>query len=253
MLEKVVTKDKLVCNVFTTRDEMGKIAARDIAACMRKLLSEKDHINMIFAAAPSQNDVLKHLVKEENIDWSRVNAFHMDEYVGLSGRYEKSFACYLDEHIFKLVPFKSVNYLGYEQDENTVSRYENLLKENPIDITILGIGENGHIAFNDPGEADFNDKHLVKKVKLDDICRMQQVNDKTFDTFDEVPQYALSLTIPMLISSTYMFCQVPTANKAWAVRETLSADINEQVPATAMRNHEHATMYVDIQAGKYIL
>ena len=168
-------KDNLNVKIFKTREEMGKDAACDIYNVIKKLLDKKSEINMIFAAAPSQNDVLGALIQMD-IDWERINAYHMDEYVGISKNAPQSFERYLREHIFDLVPFKSVNFISdYGLD------YSKLLKENHIDIVCLGIGENGHIAFNDPGVADFCDKELIKKVELDQMCRNQQVNDGCFE------------------------------------------------------------------------
>lgn len=240
-------KDKLTVNVYENRTQMGKAAADDIAACMKKLLDSKDAINMVFAAAPSQNDVLESLLKM-SLEWNRVNAFHMDEYVGLKKEDAQSFGNYLNEHIFKKVPFKSVYYVAdYGLD------YEQLLAENHIDIVCLGIGENGHIAFNDPGVADFNDPVRIKKAKLDDVCRMQQVHDGCFPTFDDVPEYAYTLTIPQMTSADYMFCVVPAATKADAVYNTVNLEITDMCPATILRRHDNAVMYCDADSAAKIL
>ena len=253
MLIKEYVKDNLTCKVFSDRDSMGRYAADQIAAKMRELLSRQSEINMVFAAAPSQNDVLKYLAKEE-VDWSRVTAIHMDEYVGLGKRSDKTFAHYLDGAIFDRVKMKAVNYIGSDGDAETLcERYERLLREHPIDIVCLGIGENGHIAFNDPHVADFQDKRAVKLVDLDEKCRRQQVNDKTFDTLEEVPKYAVTLTIPTLVSAKYMFCVVPTANKAEAVFHTMFDAVSEKVPATILRRHPHAVMFTDEDSAKALL
>ena len=244
---KSLKKDKLAVNIYENRTLMGEAAADDIAACMQKLLSQKETINMVFAAAPSQNDVLESLLKKP-LDWNRVNAFHMDEYVGLKKEDEQSFGNYLNEHIFKKASFKSVYYVAdYGLD------YEQLLNENHIDIVCLGIGENGHIAFNDPGVADFNDPVRIKKAKLDDVCRMQQVHDGCFPTFDDVPEYAYTLTIPQMTSADYMFCVVPAATKADAVYNTVTLDITDMCPATILREHDNAIMYCDVDSGKKLL
>ena len=236
-------KDKLTVNIYKTRTEMGLAAAEDIAACMKKLLSEKDGINMCFAAAPSQNDVLESLLSMP-LPWERVNAFHMDEYVGLKKENKQSFGFYLDEHIFKKVPFKAVYYVAdYGLD------YAKILEDNPFDIMCLGIGENGHIAFNDPGVADFNDPLRIKLAKLDDVCRMQQVHDGCFPTFDAVPEYAYTLTVPQMVSAKYMFCVVPAATKADAVYNTLNLDVTDRCPATVLRTHENAFLYCDADSA----
>lgn len=248
MCIKEVKKDNLVCRVYASRDEMGKAAARDAAAKIRELLKTQDEINMVFAAAPSQNDVLKHLLAED-VDWSKINAFHMDEYVGLEDQFEKTFAYYLKTTIFDKVNLKSVNYVGSGDVEAVCKNYTALLSNRKIDIVLCGIGENAHLAFNDPPVADFNDKAVIKAVKLDEICRNQQVNDKTFDTLDQVPRYAVSLTIPTMVSTRYMFCVVPTDKKAQAVYDTMNAEISEAVPATAMRRHPNAIMYTDADSA----
>ena len=247
ILLKDFKKDKLAVNVYINRTEMGIAAAEDIAACMQRLLDEKETINMVFAAAPSQNDVLESLLKKP-LAWDRVNAFHMDEYVGLTKEHPQSFGNYLNEHIFKKVPFRSVYYVAdYGLD------YEKLLEENHIDIVCLGIGENGHIAFNDPGVADFNDPVRIKKARLDDVCRMQQVHDGCFPTFDDVPEYAYTLTVPQMVSADYMFCVVPAATKAEAVYNTVNLEITDMCPATILRRHDNAVMYCDADSGAKIL
>ena len=243
---KTFTKDKLQVGIYGSRGEMGAAAAADIAARIRELLAENEEINMIFAAAPSQNEVLSSLVADKSVEWGRINAFHMDEYIGLAADAPQRFGNFLGEHIFDLVGFKSVNYIKSENSiEAECARYTGLLKNNPISIVVMGIGENGHIAFNDPPVADFADKALIKPVKLDDICRNQQVNDGCFAKLEDVPEYALTLTVPMLMSAPYLFCIVPAATKAWAVRETLNGSIDEHCPATVLRTHDNAKLYLD--------
>jgi glucosamine-6-phosphate deaminase len=247
---KQLTKEKLDVKVYASRKEMGNAAGREIAETMRKLLAEREEIHMIFAAAPSQNETLAALVAEPDIDWTRVNAYHMDEYVGLSGDAPQSFSTYLREHIFGLVPFKSVNCIGGAADaEEECARYGKLLADNPVDIVCLGIGENGHIAFNDPWVADFDDPVKVKVVPLDEVCRNQQVHDGCFPTIDDVPKYALTLTIPALTCAAHMFCSVPAATKRDAVRRTVTEEISIDCPASIMRKHPHAVLYCDPDSG----
>lgn len=243
MCIKVFKKDKLTVEIFETRREMGAKAAEDIAKTLKELLSKKDTVNIVFAAAPSQNEVLENLCKKE-LEWNRCNAFHMDEYEGLDKYHPQSFGCFLNEHIFSKLPFKTVNYISDYGIE-----YEKLLKENHIDVVVLGIGENGHIAFNDPGVADFNDPKLIKRAKLDDVCRQQQVNDGCFPTFDDVPQYALTLTIPQMVSADYMFCVVPAETKRQAVYRTVNEEINDGCPATILRKHNATVLYCDSLSG----
>ena len=173
---------EVVLRVYGTRSEMGKAAAAEAGIVMRRMLSEKDEISCIFAAAPSQNEFLASLIEEDGIDWTRVNAYHMDEYVGLGLEDEPAFSHFLTEAIFSKVPFKSINLINgkAESAEAEAERYSGLLNAIDVDITFMGIGENGHIAFNDPAFADFNDSKTVKIVELDDVCRMQQVHDGCF-------------------------------------------------------------------------
>src|SRR5699024_8710193 len=159
-----------------------------------------DEVNIIFAAAPSQDEFLYFLAEEKNIEWPRVNAFHMDEYLGLDKNHPARFGNFLKERIFDKVSFKSIFYLnkdGYEPDEE-IRRYAALLQKYPPDVVCMGIGENAHIAFNDPHVADFKDPVLVKKVQLEEASRMQQVHDECFDLLAEVPEMAVTLTVPML-------------------------------------------------------
>ncbi len=246
--------DNLRVKQFSTRAEMGADAARDAEPIIADIISKKGVANIIFAAAPSQNETLGALLESDKIDWSCVNAFHMDEYIGLEKGDSHTFGTYLDEHIFSKVPFKSVNYVrGYAPDtEKECERYAALLKENPIDVVFLGIGENGHIAFNDPWVADFNDEKVIKAVELDNKCRCQQVNDGCFPTLDDVPTHALTLTIPTLFAATHLFCSVPAATKAEAVKNTLYAEINEDCPASVMRRHNSAVLYLDADSGKFV-
>ena len=244
---KEISKDNLKVKIFENRTKMGECAADEIAECVARLLGEKEEINMIFAAAPSQNDMLEALCKKA-LPWERINALHMDEYVGLDKNHPQSFGKYLYDHVFGKVNFKSVKYIS-DYGEG----YAEILKKEHIDIICLGIGENGHIAFNDPGVADFNDTELIKKVKLDDVCRMQQVHDGCFLTFDDVPEYALTLTVPEMFSADYLFCVVPAKTKTEAVWRTVNEEISENCPATIMRRHSAAIMYCDKDSGAKLL
>ena len=241
------TKDNLKVNVYSSRDEMGRAAASDVKAAILRALSEKETINMIFAAAPSQNEVLANLATDREIPWERVNAFHMDEYIGLDKDAPQGFGNFLHAHIFGIAPFKSVNYIRIDAPdaEEECRRYSKLLSENTVDIVVLGIGENGHIAFNDPPFADFDDDRLVKTVKLDEVCRNQQVNDGCFEKIDDVPTHALTLTVPALMSGKELYCIVPAKTKANAVAKTVSGEITEDCPASVLRTHGCATLYLD--------
>ncbi len=243
--------DKMDVKIFETRDEMGKAAALDIKNCIAALLEKKAEINMIFAAAPSQNDVLHYLRNDKDIEWNRINAYHMDEYIGLDSNAPQCFSNFLKDAIFNHVPFKSVNLIdaGAKSSEAECLRYGKLLSENPADIVVMGIGENGHIAFNDPHVADFNDPEAVKPVKLDEMCRNQQVNDGCFKKLSDVPEYALTLTIPTLMAAEYHFCIVPAPTKANAVKRTVEGEISEECPATVLRTKENSILYCDADSS----
>ena len=244
---KTMKKDLLTVNIYETRDEMGKAAGSDIKACILDLLTKKETINMIFAAAPSQNEVLASLAEDREIPWDRVNAFHMDEYIGLSADAPQGFGNFLKNAIFGRAPFKSVSYIDISAPdaEKECERYAALLREYPTDIVVMGIGENGHIAFNDPPVADFKDPKMVKPVPLDEVCRNQQVNDGCFATIDDVPKTAITLTVPTLFAGDHLFCIVPAKTKANAVRDTLCGEIGEACPATILRRHASAVLYLD--------
>ena len=243
---KQYTVDKLTVKISDSRAEMGALAAAEIRATMLTLLAEREHINMIFAAAPSQNEVLASLLTYTDIPWERVNAFHMDEYIGLPATAPQRFGNFLAEHIFNHAPFRTVNYIDSSATaDDECARYTALLQEYPTDIVVMGIGENGHIAFNDPGVADFNDPAYIKLAKLDEVCRMQQVHDGCFENIDAVPTHAFTLTCPTLVRATYKFCVVPAATKANAARRMLSGPVSEDCPATLLRTTENATLYLD--------
>lgn len=251
---KSFTKEKLLVKVLPSRREMGKEAAENVSVKIRELLQKKNEINMIFAAAPSQKEFLQYLVSDKTIAWERINAFHMDEYIGLPAKASQGFGNFLKEVFFSKVPLKSINCLD-GQAVNAVEeckRYSKLLQDNPVDIVCLGIGENGHIAFNDPHVADFNDPKVVKVVNLDPVCRKQQVNDECFVSLDLVPTKAMTITIPALMRAKYLFCMVPATNKAEAVLRTLKDNIDEMCPATILRTAEKATLYLDKESSSLL-
>lgn len=247
-------KDELRVKVYENRDEMGKSAAMDAATKIKELLSLQDEVNIIFAAAPSQNDFFNHLIQDKEIAWERVNAFHMDEYIGLSQDAPQAFGNFLKDRLFDKLPFKKVFYINSaaKSVEEECHRYAKLLSMHPVDVVCLGIGENGHIAFNDPPIADFKDPVKVKVVKLDDVSRQQQVNDKCFNALSEVPTHALTLTIPALLSADYLFCIVPAPTKAKAVFHTLKDAISEAMPATILRTKKNTILYLDDESSKLL-
>lgn len=247
--------DNLKVDVYEDRKAMGARAASAVAERLKILLSSGENVRMIFAAAPSQNELLYELASTPGIDWSRVTAFHMDEYIGLKAGAPQSFGIFLKDRIFGKAQFGKVHYISSNPDDiyQECERYSELLAAAPIDIVCLGIGENGHIAFNDPDVADFNDPKRVKIVDLDQRSRQQQVNDGCFSSIAEVPGQAVTLTIPALISSHYMYAVVPGKTKADAVRRTIKGEINTACPASILRRHENATLFLDGDSASEIL
>lgn len=250
---KTTTEPKLDVRIYQTRKEMGRAASEKFAKEANELLKIKKEISVVFAAAPSQNEFLEAL-RDENLDWSRINAFHMDEYIALAADAPQGFGNFLKQRLFGKFNFKSVNYLNGNADDITAEceRYTALLQQHPVDIVCMGIGENGHLAFNDPPVADFEDTHTVKVVELDEVCRQQQVNDGCFNTLVEVPTHALTLTIPALLSATYINCVVPGPTKAEAVKHTLNSEISTENPATILRTHPKVALFLDQDSSKLI-
>lgn len=247
--------DALHVNLYDTRADLGAAAADDAVAHLRALLKVRETISVIFAAAPSQNEFLAALCAAEGIDWGRVYAFHMDEYVGLPADAPQGFGNFLRRAIFDRLPFARVTYLnGNAPDiQAECARYADLLAQYPPDVVFMGIGENGHIAFNDPPVADFADPVLVKEVQLDAICRQQQVNDGCFARLDDVPQSALTLTVPALMAGKALFCMVPGSTKRAAVTRTVTGPVETACPASILRTHPAARLYIDKDSGADLL
>lgn len=226
-----------------SRKEMGRQAAHDIANDLRQRLARQPGVRILFAAAPSQSEMLAALVSEPRIDWPRVAAFHMDEYIGLAPDAPQRFGNWLRRAIFDRLPFGAVHLIQPES-ESAAAEYARLLDQAHIDIVCLGIGVNGHLAFNDP-PADLHDPATVKIVQLDAVCRKQQVDDGLFATISDVPERAITVTIPRLLSADRLYCCAPGASKREAVRRALTDPIGPDFPATALRLHQHCTLYLD--------
>ena len=241
------TFDQLETIVHPNRSEMGASAGHAAAKILRDTLLQKGSARIIVASAPSQDETLAQLAQEPRIDWSKVTVFHMDEYVGLSDSHPASFRAYQKEYFLSKVTPKVFHGIQAESAdlEQEVARYTALMTESLIDLVCMGIGENGHIAFNDPPVADFNDPQTIKVVELDDACRQQQVNDGCFPDFDSVPTHALSLTCPALMSGKHLIITVPGKLKANAVRETLTGPITTTCPASILRTHPDAELHLD--------
>ncbi len=240
--------------VAPNRILMGKAAADHVEQCILEVLKTKGTANMIFAAAPSQDEFLEFLIQSKKIDWSRVVGLHMDEYFSLLPGARQLFSVYLAEHLFSKVPFRQVHCLDAQAKniEDECQRYSSILKKHPADIVCMGIGENGHIAFNDPPVADFRDPKLVKVAVLDEICRQQQVNDGCFQSLPEVPLRALTLTIPALMSAKLLSVVVPSGRKANAVLHALTGPVTTEVPASILQTHQRVTIFLDTESASLL-
>lgn len=246
----------LKVKVFRTREEMARAAAAAAAQEISECMGSKRMVNIVFAAAASQNEFLDWLLTHGGIDWSRVCAFHLDEYIGLPLDAPQRFANYLKSRVFEKVNVGRVYYIddgNLDSPEEMCERYTRLLEGHPIDIAFLGIGENGHLAFNDPPVADFDDPLKVKIVALDEISRNQQVHDGCFKTLEEVPTHAITMTIPAIMSAKRIICVVPGPTKSEAVRCTLLGPITTACPASILRRHPNATLFLDLEAAELVL
>jgi len=246
MKNSELTKDNLKVKIFENADLLGEASANSVAELLNAAIEEKGFANLILATGASQFQFLEHLQKKK-IDWEKITVFHLDEYKDISDNHPASFRKYLRERILEKVQPKEVYYLNGDAPdiEAEVARYENLLKDHPIDVACIGIGENGHIAFNDPPVADFNDPKLVKVVELDEACRKQQLGEGWFSTFDDVPTHALTQTITGIMRCKAISCVVPDERKAEAVYNTINADISTACPATILRKHPNTILYLD--------
>lgn len=249
------TAGRLALEIHRDRAALGRAAAQAVAAYLHGVVARQGEARVIFACAPSQDEFLAALVDPAQcgiaLDWSRITAFHMDDYVGLSGDHPQSFRHYLRQHLLSKVPIGVFHPLPAEEPDAAAvaARYSALLRERPIDLVCMGIGENGHIAFNDPPVADFADAQLVKVVELDHACRQQQVNDGCFPTLEAVPRHAFTLTVPVFRQARRLSIHVPGPRKAAAVRATVEGPIATACPASILRLHADAALYIDAAAA----
>lgn len=249
--DAVLEAGSIRAEVFATAEAAGRAAAAATAAALRAALGAQGAVRMIFASAPSQGAMIAALRAEPGLDWSRVTAFHMDEFIGLPADAPQRFARWLSDELFDRVPRAAAHLIVPEPDPaRAAARYAALLDEAPIDIVCLGIGVNGHLAFNDPPVADFDDPADVKIVDLDEICRRQQFDDGLFATLDAVPRRAVSLTIPRLLRADRLICTVSGPHKRAAVRAALEGPVTTHCPASILRGHAGCTMFLDRAAAR---
>lgn len=246
-----MTYDQLACRVYRTNDEMGQAAAERAAEVLQQAIQARGIANLVLAAANSQLTFLHALREIDDVNWQAVNVFHMDEYLGLPPGHPASFSLFLRRHLIDRVSIGSFYPVPCRpKDVKLASRgYELLLKAHPVDLCCLGIGENGHVAFNEPPIADFEDPVWLKTVALDEVSRQQQVGEGHYASLDEVPTHALTMTIPALRAAREMICIVPEARKAEAVRNALLGPVETACPASILRQTPHSVLYLDMDAA----
>jgi glucosamine-6-phosphate deaminase len=248
---KTFIVDALQVRVYANINDLAKDAAKEARMQIQQAVSSAGKCAVILATGNSQIKFLEILTTTPSIDWSKVTFFHMDEYLGIDKEHHASFRKFLSEKVAKKVNPYLFNYIEGDALEpiDECTRYTNLLKAQPINLCCLGIGENGHLAFNDPPVAKFDDPHWVKIVKLDLKCRQQQVGEGHFPHLPAVPQYAITLTIPALCSAQKMICVAPERRKAQAVKDTLTGPIDPSCPASILRKCPHAILFLDTESA----
>ena len=246
--------DGLSIHVLETQVALGKAAAHHTATLLQEILRERQWARLLFSAANSQLPMLESLVEDPKIDWSRIEVFHVDEYRGMALTHPNSFGGWVKRYLVERVHPAKAHYLAGDAEDvaGECQRYADLLMSDPIDISFLGIGENGHIGFNDPHEANFNDPRRVKAVSLDERCRLQQVNEGHWPGLEAVPDVGLTLTCPMLVDAKYIICCVPGVSKAEAVRNALEGPISPACPASLLRTHPRAHLYLDRESASLL-
>lgn len=243
--------EQLPVRVYASEEDLGRAAAADMAALLRDAIAARGEANVILATGNSQLAFLRALREDRGVAWERVRVFHMDEYVGIDPEHRASFPRFLREHFLRYVEVAEFFPMAGDPDDvEAICRdYEAALRRYPADAVALGWGENGHLAFNDPPYADFDDPVWVKPVQLDEVSRKQQFGEGHFDSLEEVPTHAITLTIPALLAAKHVLCIVPEARKAAAVRVCLREPISEERPGSVLRRVPHATLYLDPDAA----
>ncbi|NWF54008.1 MAG: glucosamine-6-phosphate deaminase [Syntrophaceae bacterium] len=259
--KRTSSRRTLELNVLPNRQEMGKAAARDVATAMKRFIKEKGKVKVVFAAAPSQDEFLAHLRKDRSIPWSKAICFHLDEYVDLPRNHPNTFEVYLKEHLFDFVkPLEIHFFKALEGTPETIARqYARTIEKNGgIDISCIGIGENGHIAFCEPG-SDLHDSRMIRIIRIDDRSVRQQFRDyknhpnpeARYRTLKSVPRRAFTMTVPAILSAKEIYTIVPGPQKADAVKKMWEGPISSACPSSALRMHPWVKIYLDRDsAGK---
>lgn len=238
--------------ISETKQELGRKAAQSGAALIRKAIQEQGKATIIVATGASQFEMLSALIRE-NIDWTVVTAFHLDEYIGISENHPASFRKYLKERFAELVPLNEFQYVNGDSGhpEEECKRLGEIIARHPVDVAFVGIGENSHLAFNDP-PADFETEEPYLVVTLDTECRKQQMGEGWFPTIQDVPEKAISMSIRQIMKSKAIICTVPDQRKATAVYQTLNSEISPACPASILREHPNTLLFLDRPAASLI-
>ena len=233
--------------IFDDKASLGRAAAQQAAGAIQRAISEHGRARVVAATGVSQFAFLEALIEAPAIDWRKVELFHLDEYIGLPITHPASFRKFLLERLVNKTGITNFHALDGEaaNPAQVARRIGQELNAAPVDVAFVGIGENGHLAFNDPHVADFHDPHLVKVMEPDPACRQQQVHEGAFSAVEEMPRQGLTLTIPALTSGRELICTVPGARKAAAVGDTLRGEISPRCPASILRRHPHCTLFLD--------
>lgn len=236
--------------IAETSKELGQKAGREAAALIRQIIAEKGQANIILATGTSQFETISQLISENDIDWSKVTMFHLDEYIGLPSTHGASFRKYLKERFLEKVSTVPAHFLidGEADLNGELERLGDAISRHPIDVALVGIGENGHLAFNDP-PADFETQEPYLVVNLDEPCRLQQMNEGWFATLDEVPTQAISMSVKQIMKSGHILCSVPDLRKAQAVRDSLEEEVSTLYPASILQLHENCTLFLDTDSA----
>lgn len=246
--------DQLPVLVFGSQEDVALQMTLSVRDCLASAIARNGSAAAILATGNSQIRFLRNLVEMGGVDWSKVTLFHMDEYLGIPASHPAGFRHYMKTRVESLLHPKAFHYLegDCQLPLDECERYSRLLQAQPIDLCCMGVGENGHIAFNDPPVARFDDKHLVKLVKLDDDCKMQQVKEAHFPSLEAVPPYALTLTIPALLSAKIVLCLAPEKRKAVPVRNLVRGPVSTACPASILRTAPHATLLLDTDSASLL-
>ncbi len=240
-------------HISNNAKELGISAGLKAAELIKETIDQKGFANIILATGTSQFETIQQLISDSEIQWDRVQMFHLDEYIGLSITHKASFRHYLNERFIYLVPTLKMGHLinGELDPVQECARLADLIQQNPIDVALVGIGENGHLAFNDP-PADFDTEKPYIVVDLDEACRAQQMGEGWFESMNDVPKQAISMSIKQIMKSDHIVCSVPDARKAQAVTDCLTKPVSNVYPASILQNHAHCDLFLDVSSASLL-